>query len=88
MQRKVGFERTMIACYIGYITQAIANVFAPLLFLTFSRQYGIALSKIALISTINFAIQLTVDLAAAKFGEYSLLPSDLPALLPRLLCRR
>mgnify|MGYP004530295729 CR=1 FL=1 len=28
------------------------------------------------------------DLAAAKFGEYSLLPSDLPALLPRLLCRR
>ena len=37
MQRKVGFERTMTACYIGYITQAIAHVFAPLLFLTFSR---------------------------------------------------
>lgn len=69
MQRKVGFEQTMTACYIGYITQAIANVFAPLLFLTFSRQYGIALSKIALISTINFAIQLTVDLAAAKFVD-------------------
>lgn len=59
----------MMACYIGYITQAIANNFAPLLFLTFQNQYNIPLSQIAMIASINFGIQLLVDLAAAKFVD-------------------
>lgn len=59
----------MMACYIGYITQAIANNFAPLLFLTFQNQYNIPLSQIAMIASINFGIQLFVDLAAAKFVD-------------------
>lgn len=59
----------MMACYIGYIMQAIANNFAPLLFLTFQNQYNIPLSQIAMIASINFGIQLLVDLAAAKFVD-------------------
>lgn len=56
----------MYACYIGYITQAIVNNFVPLLFLTFSSSYNLSLDKITLITTINFAVQLIVDLLSAK----------------------
>lgn len=69
MKKSNNFHRTMIACYMGYITQAIANNLAPLLFLTFERQYGIPLSQIAMLSTINFGIQLVVDFVAAKFVD-------------------
>ena len=63
------FDHTMIACYMGYITQAIANNLAPLLFLTFERQYGIPLSQIAMLASINFGIQLAVDFIAAKYVD-------------------
>ena len=48
------YEKTKIACYFGFITQAIAANFAPLLFLTFHNTYSISLGKIALISTFFF----------------------------------
>lgn len=57
---------TIYACYLGYIVQAAVNNFSPLLFLTFSSWYGLALDQIALISTVNFAVQLGVDLLSAK----------------------
>lgn len=52
---------------MGYIVQAIANNFVPLLFLTFQESYGISYSKITLLITINFAVQLSVDLLSAFF---------------------
>ncbi len=60
------YEHTIYASYIGYITQAIVNNFAPLLFLTFVSDYNLSLDKITLITTINFAVQLLVDLIATK----------------------
>ena len=60
-------RRTMCACYIGYIAQAIVNNFAPLLFVMFEADYRIPLSKITLLITVNFCVQLTVDLLAAAF---------------------
>ena len=33
------YKKTLIACYLGFITQAISANFAPLLFLTFHRTY-------------------------------------------------
>lgn len=57
---------TLSACYIGYITQAIVNNFSPLLFITFNREFDIPLDKIAGIVSINFIIQLTVDLLSTK----------------------
>ena len=60
------YEHTIYASYIGYITQAIVNNFAPLLFLTFASDYNLSLDKITLITTINFAVQLCVDLIATK----------------------
>lgn len=64
---KNNFKHTLIASYIGYITQAIVNNFAPLLFLTFQRTYGITYDKIALLVTVNFTVQLLVDVLSAKF---------------------
>ena len=60
------YNHTIYAGYFGYITQAIVNNFAPLLFLTFSRQFGLTLDRIALITTVNFAVQLLVDFTSAE----------------------
>ena len=60
------FKWTRVACYMGYITQAIANNFMPLLFLTFESSFGISLSQISLLIVINFTAQLTTDIVSAR----------------------
>ena len=66
---KFTYKTTIIACFIGYIVQAIVNNFAPLLFITFQNTYHIPLSQITLLVTINFAVQLLVDLVSTKFVD-------------------
>ena len=63
------YKKTKVACYLGFITQAIAANFAPLLFLTFHNTYQISLGRIALIPTCFFFTQLLVDLFCAKFVD-------------------
>ncbi len=65
--KKLDYGHTINASYVGYITQAIVNNFVPLLFLTFISDFGFSLDKITLITTLNFAVQLTVDLLSTKF---------------------
>lgn len=60
------YTHTIYASYLGYITQAIVNNFAPLLFLTFVSDYGLSLEEITWITTVNFVVQLCVDLLSAK----------------------
>lgn len=69
MAVKNDFRHTVRACYAGYITQAAVNNFAPLLFLTFQREYGIPLTQIGMLITINFFTQLMTDLLSAKFAD-------------------
>lgn len=57
----------MYACFVGYIVQAIVNNFVPLLFVTFQESYGIPLSEITMLITVNFAVQLVIDLLSAWF---------------------
>ncbi len=66
---RTNYNHTLYASYTGYITQAVVNTFIPLLFLTFQSTYQIPLDKITLLVTVNFAIQLTVDLLSAKFVD-------------------
>ena len=66
---KKNYKKTLIACYLGFITQAITANFAPLLFLTFHRIYGISMGKIAIISTVFFFTQLLVDLVCAGIAD-------------------
>ena len=66
---KKQYNKTIAACFTAYIVQAIINNFVPLLFLTFQRSYGISLSRITLLVTFNFGIQLLVDLLAIGFVD-------------------
>ena len=63
------YDKTITACFVGYIVQAIVNNFAPLLFLFFQRNYQIPLSQITLLVTFNFGIQLLVDLLSVGFVD-------------------
>lgn len=65
----MNYKKTLIACYLGFVTQAIAANFAPLLFLTFHNDYDIPLGRIALISSVFFATQLVVDILCARFAD-------------------
>ena len=59
------YRNTIRACFAGYIVQAIVNNFIPLLFLTLQRQYHIPLGQITALITVNFGVQLAVDLLSA-----------------------
>ena len=63
------YNHTISACFIGYVVQAIIVNFAPLLFLTFQNSYGIPLSQITMLVTVNFGVQLLVDLLSAGFVD-------------------
>lgn len=63
------YNRTVTACFVGYIVQAIINNFTPLLFLTFQKSYQIPLSQITLLVTLNFGVQLLVDLLSVSFVD-------------------
>lgn len=63
------YNKTITACFVGYIVQAIVNNFTPLLFLFFQRQYQIPLAQITLLVTFNFGIQLLVDLLSVGFVD-------------------
>ncbi len=65
----LNYKRTMNACFVGYVVQAIVNNFVPLLFVTFQNTYSIPLSRITLLITFNFAVQLLVDLLSAGFVD-------------------
>lgn len=66
---KLNFNHTLIACFLGYITQAVVNNFAPLLFMIFHEQLSIDLPKITLLVTVNFLVQLTVDFVSPFFAD-------------------
>lgn len=64
---KNDYTKTVHACFMSYIVQAIINNFVPLLFLTFQAEYGISLSRITMLVTVNFGVQLLVDFLSAGF---------------------
>lgn len=66
---KNNYKMTMYACFIGYVVQAVVNSFVPLLFVTFQTEYHIPLTQITLLITVNFVIQLVVDLLSAGFVD-------------------
>ncbi|MCH5316033.1 MAG: MFS transporter [Eubacterium sp.] len=69
MKKNLNYNKTIYACFIGYIVQAVVNNFVPLLFLTFEKGLSIPLSKITLLVTVNFAVQLLVDLLSARYVD-------------------
>ena len=64
---KNSYQHTVYACFTGYVVQAIVNNFAPLLFVTLAAQYGISMEQISVIMSVNFGVQLAVDLLSPLF---------------------
>lgn len=69
MDSKKKYRKTLLACYLGFVTQAICANFVPLLFITFHNAYGISFDKLALLSTCFFLTQLLVDLICSKIVD-------------------
>ena len=69
MKQLKSHKHTILACYLGYITQAIVINLAPLLFLTFSKSFSLSIEKITFMTTLNFCVQLIVDFLATKFVD-------------------
>lgn len=69
MTKQKNYKKTLTACYLGFVTQAISANFTPLLFLTFKNTYKIGFEKIALIPLVFYLTQLLIDLAATKFVD-------------------
>ncbi len=67
--KEKNYKKTLLACYLGFVTQAISANFTPLLFLTFKNTYGIGFEKIALIPLVFYLTQLLIDFAATKFVD-------------------
>ena len=68
--RSVSYKKTKIACYLGYITQAISINLLPLLFVTFQKEFSVSVSQLGLLVTVLFLVQMAVDLLAAYGGKY------------------
>ena len=66
---KLTYRSTMLACYNGYITQAISINLAPLLYLTFQKEFGLSVGELSALIAFNFFTQLTVDAVASKFAR-------------------
>lgn len=69
MPRLKSYKHTLFACFVGYATQSMTVGLAPLLFVHFNKIYGIPLSKITLLVTVNFIVQLSVDYLATYFVD-------------------
>ncbi|MCR4640899.1 MAG: MFS transporter [Lachnospiraceae bacterium] len=65
MKYKKNYKKTQLACYLGFVTQAICANYVPLLFLTFHKVYDISFGRLALISSTFFVTQLIVDFLCA-----------------------
>lgn len=65
--KELSYKKTIYACFMGCIAQAIAVNFVPLLFIRFKSQYGIPLSEITALITVCFVLQLITDFASAFF---------------------
>lgn len=68
--KPISYGTTKVACYLGYITQAISVNLLPLLYVTFQKEFSITLAQLGLLGTVLFAIQLVVDLLAVRFSKY------------------
>ena len=63
------YKHTLYACYLGYVTQAIVNNLAAILFIVFQAQFGISFEMIGRLILINFTTQICADIFAVKYAD-------------------
>lgn len=70
MSHKQTYRNTTFACYRGFITQAIVNNLAPLLFIIFQTDFSISYGRLGQLVLFNFGTQLLTDLWATKYADH------------------
>lgn len=63
------YKNTLFACYLGFITLAIVNNLAPLLFVIFHDEFGISFERIGRLILVNFTTQMITDFLAIKYVD-------------------
>ncbi|NLG87780.1 MAG: MFS transporter [Clostridiaceae bacterium] len=81
---KLTYKHTLYASYIGFITLAIINNLAPLLFVTFQREFDLSLEQIGFLISLNFGVQIFIDTVSAKYADK--LGYRFCAVLAHVLC--
>ena len=60
------YTSTKLACYVGYIVQAVVNNFLPILFIALQDVYGLGYEKLARLIVFNFVTQMITDFITPK----------------------
>ena len=61
------FEKTRWACYWGYVTQAVVNNLAPVLFVVFQDRFHVPEEMLGRLVLLNFTTQLLTDVVAVRY---------------------
>lgn len=67
--KPLSYRHTVTASCLGSVTMSVTNNLPPLLFVIFHEDLGVPFGQITLLITLNFVLQLTVDLLAALFAD-------------------
>ena len=78
------YDSTRRACYAGYVTQAIVNNLAPLLFIVFQTRFAVPLEMLGRLVLLNFGVQLLTDLVAVRVVDR--VGYRRPLVLAHVLC--
>ncbi len=66
---KLTYKNTLLACYVCFIIQSIVNNYSPLLFVTYSRSFGMSLDQLTILVSFNFIVQMLVDAIGVKWAD-------------------
>lgn len=64
---KLTFKHTQLACYMGYISQAVTTTFLPLLFVRLTAEFGFSLAQLTVLITITFFCEIFIDAVCPLF---------------------
>ena len=64
--QKQKYKRTRVACYVGYIAQAINCNLAPLFYVIFRESFGVSRTQIGQIVLAMFVVQIAVDIVSVR----------------------
>ena len=65
------YKSTKVACFAGFVVQAIVNNFLPLLFIIFNTQYKLNYEQLGRLLFINFFVQFIVDPLTPVIVKYN-----------------
>ena len=66
---KLSYQHTVWACNFGFISQAVVNNLAPLLFVVFKEQFGLTDEQLGRLILMNFGTQIVADILATRYVD-------------------